>query len=93
MTAAPRITKIICPSCEGSGEGLLDYPCFWCKGTTRLPVADARRYADTTWTFAGGAYVIGDCSYDEMRKQEAKAERIYALTGAVPPWKQEGSQT
>lgn len=84
----PRITKLVCPSCEGTGQfrGGLSINCMWCRGEKRLPVTDALRYADIEWNFAGGGYIAGDYSFDEMVKQERKAERIYDIAGIPTPW-------
>ncbi|ORE90954.1 hypothetical protein [Aurantimonas sp. 22II-16-19i] len=88
--AEVRITKIICGSCEGTGECrlLAPAPCLWCKGARRLPTADALHYANTVYMLAGGGYIAGDHDLEVMRKMEAQAECIYALSGAVPPWKE-----
>lgn len=83
-----HITKIICPSCEGSGEfrTLPGLACMWCNGEKRLPVEKARRYADTIWMIAGGGFIAGDHDFDEKIKMETRAEAIYDLTGSKAPW-------
>lgn len=94
MSNPLRITKIICPSCEGTGQFRMfgDFDCLWCKGAKRLPVKDARRYADVVWTFAGGDYIAGGSSYEEKIAQEEKAEKIYELTGSKAPWLHKAAQ-
>lgn len=84
-----RITKLVCPACEGTGATNLfvGYACFWCRGAKRLPVADALRYADNTFSLAGGGYLGGDHDLDEMRRMEDRARKIYALAEVAPPWK------
>lgn len=88
--AEARVTKIVCPSCEGTGKfggGLLNIPCMWCRGEIRIPVETAHRYADHIWMIAGGGFVCGDHDYEQKVDMERKAEGIYALTGNVAPWK------
>lgn len=86
--AEARITKIICPSCEGSGKfRSLDFACMWCGGAIRLPVARARHYADHIFMLAGGGFVAGDHDYGYKLELELRAEKIYALTGGVAPWR------
>lgn len=85
--AEARITKIICPSCEGSGKfRSLDFACMWCGGAIRLPVARARHYADHIFMLAGGGFVAGDHDYEHKVEMEQRAEKIYALTGEAAPW-------
>jgi len=83
-----RITKTLCPSCEGTGKfRSLDFPCMWCRGEKRLPVEKTKQYADQMWMLAGGGYIAGDHDLKEMREMEAKAEGIYELIGEKSPWK------
>lgn len=85
----PRITKIICPCCEGSGMSrLLKLRCCWCLGARRVPVETAHRYAKLTWNLAGGGYIAGDHDIDTKLEMEKRAEAVYALTGIAPPWQQ-----
>lgn len=82
-----RVTKIICPSCEGSGKFRgLDVRCMWCCGEKRLPVAQAHRYADQLYMIAGGGYVCGDHGLIQKVEMEARAEAVYAITGTKAPW-------
>lgn len=81
-----RVTKLLCPTCEGSGQFLADFVCPSCRGERRISVDDAIRYADWTYVIAGGGYVAGDHDLDDMRRMEARAEAIYALVGRTPPW-------
>lgn len=83
-----RVTKLVCPSCEGSGRfsPVMALKCMWCKGEKRIPVADALQYAQNAYVFAGGGFLNGDYSFDEMVERERKAERIYDLAGAQTPW-------
>ncbi len=81
-----RITKIVCPACEGTGVVYNVLPCQWCRSAKRLPVADALRYADNLHTIAGGGYIAGDHSLEHMREMEAEAAAIRALVeGHAPP--------
>lgn len=87
--SALRITKIVCPSCEGTGKfrgGLLNIPCMWCRGAIRVDVEEARRYADHIWMIAGGGFVLGDHDYSTKVEMEKKAEFVYTLTGSKAPW-------
>lgn len=83
-----RITKILCPSCEGSGRfsTVLNIACMWCKGEKRVPVEIAHRYADHIYMIAGGGYVLGDHDYKHMVETERRAEAIYDFTGTPVPW-------
>jgi hypothetical protein len=83
-----RVTKIICPSCKGSGKfsPVFDFACTWCKGATRVSVEDGRRYADNVYMLAGGGYIAGDHSHEDMLEMQNRAEQIYALTQMDPPW-------
>lgn len=83
-----RTTKVVCPSCEGSGKfsTAIDIPCMWCKGEKRLPVQRAQEYANHIYMIAGGGFVVGDHDYNHMVETERKAEAIYAFTGTPCPW-------
>jgi hypothetical protein len=84
-----RVTKIVCPSCEGTGKFgsvVMDIPCMWCRGEIRVPVETAHRYADNLWMIAGGGFVCGDHDYTHKIEMESKAAGIYALTGNAAPW-------
>lgn len=83
-----RITKIVCPSCEGSGKfsTVIDIPCMWCHGATRVPVEKARRYASVLWMIAGGGFIAGDHDFEHKVEMEKRAEKIYTLTGERAPW-------
>lgn len=82
-----RITKIVCPSCEGTGKfGVNVAACMWCGGDIRIPVATARRYADHIYMIAGGGFVAGDHDYEHKVEMEQRAAKIYALTGEAAPW-------
>lgn len=84
-----RVTKIICPSCEGTGQFRgMNIPCMWCRGETRVSVEVARQHADHIWMLAGGGFIAGDHDFDHKVAMEQKAEAIYDLTGATPPWKE-----
>lgn len=88
--AEARITKVVCPPCKGTGKfgaGLLNTPCMWCRGKIRISVDLARRHADHVYMIAGGGFICGDHDYEHKRKMEQEAERIYALTGGIAPWK------
>lgn len=83
-----RVTKIICPSCSGTGvapflNGLLS--CVWCDGKKRLSVDRSKRYADQLFNLSGG-YVLGDLDFDESREMIARAEAVYQAVGSLPPW-------
>ena len=87
-----RISKIICPSCEGTGEcDLFAGPwghvkCQWCKGARRLLVAEGIRYADQLYSLAIGGYICGDHDLEDADRMKAKAEAVCALAQQVPPW-------
>lgn len=83
------ITKIRCTSCDGSGSmlGLPGIGYMWCQGTGRLSRDDALRHARLGYALAGGGYIAGDYSLDEMRAEEAQAEAVYALFRETPPWR------
>lgn len=87
---APRITKIICPCCEGGGRFplLQGMRCLWCDGARRVPVSTAHSYANLTYNLAGGGFIAGDHEIDTKREMEKRAEAVYALTGIAPPWQQ-----
>lgn len=94
IASAFRITKVICPSCGGTGvcdlfRGLPggDVRCNWCKGAKRLPVAEAINYAEFVYTIAVGGYVAGDHDKADADRMTDKAERVYALCQQVPSWK------
>lgn len=89
----PRITKIICPSCEGTGDcDLFSTPnghvaCLWCAGTRRLMVAEAVRYADHIYMLGVGGYICGDHDLADADRMKAKAEAVCALAQQTPPWR------
>jgi len=85
-----RVTKIVCPSCEGTGKfgvNLLNIPCMWCRGDKRIGVQLARRHADHIYMIAGGGFICGDHDHDHKVEMEQRAEKIYELTGEVAPWR------
>ncbi len=87
-----KVTKLLCPSCEGSGTfldiGTIKIPCQWCGGTKRVKVDAAVRYAEWTYTIGIGGYVTGDHDWEDRERFVAKAERVYELLGKTPSWKQ-----
>lgn len=83
------ITKIRCPSCVGTGEcPMLGFTCTWCRGSKRLPRAKALNHANVVYTLAGGGYIAGEYSLQEMRERERSAEAVYAVFRETPPWRQ-----
>lgn len=84
-----RVTKFVCPSCEGSGQFkyLKDLPCMWCHGEKRIMTHRALHYAMSLWTIAGGGFVLGDHDEDTKLEMENRAEKIYELAGVIPPWR------
>jgi hypothetical protein len=56
-------------------------------GKPRVSVESIRRTADARYVFAGGAYVAGDCSLEEMQAGEKSAEALYRSIGETAPWK------
>lgn len=83
-----RVTKIVCPSCEGTGvspllNGLL--ACTWCRGDKRLTVDRSKAYASQLYNLSFG-YVLGDLDFDESREMIARAEAVYRAVGFTPPW-------
>lgn len=86
-----RITKVVCPSCDGTGLCALfgpDVACNWCKGVKRLPAAEAIGYAETLYTIAVGGYVCGDHGKVDADRMTAKAEAVYALLQQKPSWQE-----
>ncbi|MGY6246217.1 hypothetical protein ACXIUS_01550 [Bosea thiooxidans] len=77
-----RITKIVCPSCKGSGRSdLFDIKCLWCRGAKRLSVADVDAWSAQVWVIAGGGYIAGDHSLADCRTMEAEANAARHLAG------------
>lgn len=86
--AMPRVTKIVCPSCKGTGKFTIPLvSCMWCRGDIRVPVSTAHSYADQLYMIAGGGYICGDHDYEHKAEMERRAEMIYSLTGHTAPWK------
>lgn len=80
--AGYRITKIVCPSCKGSGRaGLFDISCLWCGGSKRLRVWDVDAWSQQVWVLAGGGYIAGDHSLEDCRAMEAEANAARRLAG------------
>lgn len=75
----PTITKVRCPNCFDE-KPALGY-CHWCGDTKWVPKDTALRFADVTFCFAGGGYIAGDNSFEEMRTQEARARAIANICG------------
>lgn len=98
MTTRFRVTKIICPCCKGTGTWF-DLPvgpprrgkrfivkCLWCDGKKRLPVDDARRFADVLYTCAIGGYAVGDHDIKDRDRMTEEAMAVFKLLGETPPW-------
>lgn len=84
-----RITKVLCPCCEGTGiSPQLGFTCMWCGGRKRTSVDTALRYANQNYVLAGAGYIEGD-TLEALRANEAISEKIYAFVGKTPPWKEE----
>lgn len=84
-----RVTKIVCPACEGSGvDKRLRSRCLWCEGATRMPTAKALTYANLIRSLAIIDYGDGGCSDGELHAKEKRAEDIYAMAGMKAPWKE-----
>ena len=88
-----RITKIICPSCNGTGQWatfstslMRPVACGWCKGEKRLPVHVACRYADDLYTIAVGGYVSGDHDIKDRDRMTGEAMAIFKIIGERPTW-------
>lgn len=77
-----RITKIVCPSCKGSGRSdLFDIRCTWCNGKKRVTVRGADHWSRTMWCIAGGGYIGGDHGLEDCRQMEAEANAARRLAG------------
>lgn len=87
-----RVTKIICPSCEGSGILIpknrlgREVKCVWCLGVKRLTVDRARYYADNLHSLAIGGYIAGDHDADHADRMKAKARAVCVLAQVDFPW-------
>lgn len=88
-----RITKIVCPRCEGTNAYDISFrvtgetfPCPVCMGERRVSAALARFYADHLYTCAVGGYVTGDHDVKEKDRLTQKAMDIFRLLQEVPPW-------
>lgn len=80
-----RITKVICPHCEGDPDYVpplcIFDSCNWCGGDLKLPVSMALQYATNLTVFGYGQYIESDISLAEYREMEAKAKQIRLLCG------------
>lgn len=91
-----RVTKIICPHCEGTGalnehagrppRLIRRSQCHVCNGYGRVRPADARQYADNLYTCAVGGYAVGDHDQKEKDRLTTKAMAVFRLLGEMPPW-------
>lgn len=88
MSVKLRVTKIVCPSCSGTGKfsNTLAINCMWCHGETRVPVETAHRYANQLWILTSGGFIAGDHDFEHKVQMEGHAEQVYALTGHRAPW-------
>ena len=87
--AKPRVTKIAC-DCAGD-QGIVKLMCGtcpFCGDTGWMPVDVALRRADTSHVVSFGPYVDSDMSLEELRAEEAACDRVYAMAGVTPPWKE-----
>ena len=85
--AALRIVAVRCPCCKGNPRNAIFGICMWCENAGKAPVTTALRYADTLYMLAGGGYIEGDYSFEEMVAQEKEAEAIYDFCQRPLPWK------
>lgn len=77
-----RVTRILCPACNGAGTmggTRTRFACGWCRGSKRLPAADAVRYARSLRALGTGGYLAGDHELEHARRMEARADRILGL--------------
>lgn len=83
-----RVTKIICPHCEGDGidpssrHGF----CAVCLGGGRILPPVARNYADNLYTRATGGYAYGDTDQKEKDRLTKRAMDVFRLLREMPPW-------
>lgn len=69
-----KVTKILCPACEGSGDTLLpSLRCDWCRGSGRMPVSNVERWADREEWVASGAFVVDGGPFEDL---EASLRKI-----------------
>lgn len=77
-----RISKIVCPSCTGTGSGdLFGGTCMWCDGRKRMPVRRVERWSEWIWLLAGGGYIAGDHDLEDRKRMEAEANAARRLAG------------
>lgn len=84
--AEARVTKIICPCCNGGENPPLFYRCMWCGGEKRIPADRALKWARMVYAIAGGGYVSGDHDFDMMLDMERKAAKVLKLLGLPVEW-------
>lgn len=86
-----RVTKIICPSCHGSGRSWLfvQMQCGWCQGSKRMSADDAEAWAQWRNSLGRGGYLCGDHDLEDARRMEAEARTVFALLQRQPTWERE----
>lgn len=77
-----RVTKVICPACEGSGYRKMvpRISCGLCRGARRVTPALARRDAREEFTAAYGAC---DCDVERARRMIVRSFMGFGSTGAL----------
>lgn len=89
-----RITKIVCPSCRGSGcksssgpaGSTVSFPCAWCYGARRMGVASAISYAEHLHASSNSLFLDGLITKGEAAQDEAHALAICALAQQPASW-------
>lgn len=75
-----RITKVVCPSCRGSGSSrLLGGHCLWCDGESRIDSETLEHWSQWLWTIAVGGYLADDHGLDECRLMQAEVNACRRL--------------
>lgn len=79
-----RITKILCPSCKGTGRSFLGL-CQWCDGAKRMPIGEVPNWAEWLFTLAVGGYIAGDHDYECMAGIKRHVDLVCRRAGVPTP--------
>lgn len=74
-----RITRVLCPECEGEGRSWLGSPCPLCLGERKVSRSQLIDRSLLIGSLGSSGYIEGDLDYDDLMKYRKHADNLRAL--------------